>query len=99
MKKNEKVSISVLKAINGFNKELPINKRLDVSNNTVLSGEVGKLDSLELLTLFIEVEKQIEEDFNTNINLADERMFSGNNNPVLTIDSLIVYINTLLDEV
>lgn len=65
---------------------------------TPLFGKKGQLDSLGLVNLIVVVEQNIEDEFDVNISLADERALSQKRSPFRTIGSLADYIGIILEE-
>ena len=61
----DKVIQALFKAMDDVNQLLPKKEQLEKSEETVLSGESGKLDSLGLVNLIVAAERKIEEDFGT----------------------------------
>lgn len=94
----QKVIESIYRAIDEFNALVPPPKQLEKSPVTVLFGERGRLDSLGLVSLILEVEGQIEADFETPVSLADERAMSRRSSPFRSVATLADYIVELLDE-
>ena len=98
MSNAQNVINSIYTAIDEFNMVAEEPKRLDKSPDTILFGEEGRLDSLGLVSLIMEIEGQIQVDFDTTITLADERAMSRLNSPFRSVDSLAGYIVEILDE-
>ena len=69
-----------------------------IDTNTKIFGEDGLLDSIDLVSLIVAVEQKIEDKFDINITLADERAMSQKNSPFKSIDSLSKYVLLLLGE-
>ena len=69
---NGKIIQSIMDAIDEINERLPEEKRLSKSVDTVLTGELGELDSLGLVNFVVSVEERIQNDLGINISLADE---------------------------
>ena len=87
MKNNGKIIQSIMDAIDEINERYPEEKRLSKSVDTVLTGELGKLDSLGLVSFVVSVEERIQNDLGINISLADE---IGNvDGPLRTIKTLV----------
>ncbi len=77
---------------------LPSRKEpLEKSEDTVLFGSSGGLDSLDLVNLIIGVEEEIGDTFDSEIALADESAMSEENSPYRTVKTLADYILTLLE--
>ena len=98
MSNAQNVINSIYTAIDEFNMVAEEPKQLDKSPDTILFGEEGRLDSLGLVSLIMEIEGQIQIDFDTTITLADERAMSRLNSPFRSVDSLAGYIVEILDE-
>ena len=80
--------------INDQNEEFFIEK----SRESVLFGKGGGLDSLGLVNLIIAIEQNIEDEFDVNIAINNERAMSQENSPFRTVGSLADYIELLLEE-
>jgi acyl carrier protein len=80
-----------------FNQELPVGLKLSKSTDTVLYGENGQLDSINLVHLIVAVEERVEQEFGVTVTLADERALSMRNSPFATVSSLSTYVSALLD--
>ena len=98
MSNAQNVIDSIYTAIDEFNMVAEEPRRLEKSPDTILFGEEGRLDSLGLVSLIMEIEGQIQADFETTITLADERAMSRLNSPFRSVDSLAGYIVEILDE-
>lgn len=98
MAKKEKVIQAILSAVDELNMQLPKEKQLEKSVNTVLFGSSSKLDSLGLVDLILATEQKIEEEFESIVTLANEKAMSQKKSPFRTIGTLAEYICFLLDE-
>jgi acyl carrier protein len=83
--------------LDDFNQELPAGLKLAKSADTVLYGQHGQLDSINLVHLIVAVEEQVENEFGVAVTLADERALSMRNSPFATIGSLSAYVSSLLE--
>lgn len=70
----------------------------DLGADTFLIGRRAALDSLNLVTLIVDLEQKIEEEYDLALTLADDRAMSQKNSPFLTVQSLTDYICMLIDE-
>lgn len=61
-----------------------------------LIGTDSPLDSLDLVTLIIELEEKLKEEYNISSTLANEYAMSQKNSPFQTIESLTDYICILI---
>ena len=94
----EKIIEVLYSAIDEINELKPLEEQLEKSLDTVLFGSSGKLDSLGLVNLIVTTEEKIEDEFDISITLADERAMSKSDSPFKTVESLVNYINILLQE-
>ena len=62
-----------------------------LSEDTVLFGKDGVLDSMGLVTLIIAVEQAIEDRYDTSAGLADEKAMSQSRSPYRSVASLADY--------
>ncbi len=95
--KNEEILEIIYESVDNINEDLPKNKRLKKSQDTVLYGKGGQLDSLSLVNLIVSIENLIEEKYDKDIILADEKAMSLKNSPFRTIKTLSDYIHKILD--
>ncbi|MDA1183359.1 MAG: hypothetical protein O2930_01780 [Acidobacteria bacterium] len=98
MRDKQQIIESIYRAIDEFNVLVPPPAQLDKSPSTVLFGEHGRLDSLGLVSLILDVEGQVEADFDMSVSLTSERAMSRDTSPFRSIDTLADYISELLDE-
>ena len=89
---------TIYKSLDEINKNLNDAQHLIQDKNTVLFGKDGKLDSLGLVNLLVIIEHNIEDEFDVNIIIADERAMSQKHSPFKTIGTLADYIDMLLKE-
>ena len=88
----------IITSVKEINEQLSQEQQLGQSTKTVLFGKDGKLDSLDLVTLLVIIEQNIEDEFDVSITIADERAMSQKHSPFRTIGTLTDYIDTLLKE-
>ncbi len=69
--------------------EIGISEKM--TDETVLFGRDGVLDSMGLVTLIIAVEQEIEEKFDRTAGLADEKAMSQERSPYRSVSSLADY--------
>ena len=74
------------------------NEEIVINENSVIYGDNSQLDSLELVSLIVAVEQNIEDEFGISITLADERAMSQENSPFRSVRSLADYVETILKE-
>ena len=94
----KKIISIVFQAIDTINKQNEQDELIEKSETIELYGSKSKLDSLGLVNLIVTVEQNIEDEFDVNITIADERAMSQIHSPFRTIGSLADHIEMLLKE-
>jgi acyl carrier protein len=87
----ETVATVVLDAVRLANCSRALNRQMPVGPQTQLHGEGSYLDSLELVTLAIDIEDGLR-DKSVHIDLSDAHALSVRNSPFRTVETLIDYI-------
>jgi acyl carrier protein len=95
---DERVSKAVFSAVDELNKQLPTGVSVEKSLDAPLYGAGGKLESLDFVTLIMEVEEKINVEFGTDITIADENLLSKQKSPFSTLRTLIEYLEELLKQ-
>jgi acyl carrier protein len=98
MATDERVSQAVFSAVDELNKQLPAGVSVEKSLDAPLYGAGGKLESLDFVTLIMEVEEKINAEFGTTITIADENLLSKAKSPFSTLRTLIEYLEEMLQE-
>ncbi len=84
--------------VDELNKELPPEQRLTKSEDTIVFGHAGKLDSLGLVNFLVTAEQRLQDRFGVTIALADERAMSQERSPFRTLATMADYVQKLLTE-
>ena len=66
--------------------------------NTILIGEESILESMDLVSLIVDVEGRIEKETGLSLTLTDERAMSRDHSPFQTVSTLADYILELAME-
>ncbi len=98
MPTEERISKAVFAAVDEVNEQLPAGVQLEKSLDAPLYGSTGKLESLDFVTLIMEVEEKINAEFGTDITIADENLLSKEKSPFSSLGTLIEYLEELLKE-
>lgn len=98
MASTEQIQALVFDTLDEVNPQLPPDMRLARKTDEVLFGRDGKLDSLALVTVIVAVEEKINNELNAAISLSDERAMSRQRSPFRTVESLVAYVQQLLNE-
>ena len=96
MATDERVNQAVLSAVDELNTQLPAGVAVEKSLDAPLYGAGGKLESLDFVTLIMEVEEKINAAFGTSITIADENLLSKEKSPFSSLRTLIEYLEELL---
>jgi acyl carrier protein len=94
----ENVRAAIYRAVDWINSELPPDRQLSKTAETALIGSQSVLDSLQLVSLIIGIEREVEDTFGVALTLADERALSMKASPFRTIQALANYIGILLTD-
>lgn len=98
MSNHERVVSAVYRAVDELNKSLPKGLHVEKSLQSPLYGKDGHLESIDVVTLIMEVEDQIKNEFGASITIADDRAMSQQNSPFRTVGTLSDYVAELLNE-
>src|SRR5438093_13605248 len=96
MTDEERIAKAVYAAVDSLNEQLPDGVAIEKSLDAPLYGAGGKLESLDFVTLIMEVEEKINAEFGTEITIADENLLSKQNSPFSTLGTLIDYLDETL---
>ncbi|RBQ26577.1 MULTISPECIES: hypothetical protein [Arcobacteraceae] len=94
----ERIENIIYEALKELNEELENETFFNPTLKTKLYGGSGALDSLALVSFIADVEDKISETFDKDIVLADEKAMSAKTSPFRNIESLTLYIKSLLEE-
>ena len=88
----------IYSSIERINEERESNDQILLSLDTSLFGEEAVLDSLTLVSLIVDLETAISDQFKITINLTDEKAMERSPVPFTNISNLSNYIKELLSE-
>lgn len=92
----EKLEQAIFAAVDELNDQLPKGVRVAKSLDAPLYGQGGKLESIDLVNLIIEVEEKVKDAFGVSITIADDRAMSSQNSPFVTLGALSSYVSELI---
>jgi acyl carrier protein len=72
MPNDERIAKAVFAAVDELNEQMPKGAQIEKNLDATLYGTPGKLESLDFVTLIMEVEDKINAEFGTDITIADE---------------------------
>ncbi|MBC7380578.1 MAG: hypothetical protein H7346_24530 [Burkholderiaceae bacterium] len=88
----------VLTAVQALNEERPAGGQLALSEDTLLFGDGAELDSLSLVSVIVDIETAVTDQFNEPISLTDDRAMNRSVSPFTHVAALVDYIHELLAE-
>ena len=86
----------VTQAIERFNRSEQ--QQIPTAADTTLLGVGGAVDSLGLVRLILEIEREVQQQFGRAISLTDERAMSQRNSPFRSVGAIAEYIATRITE-
>jgi acyl carrier protein len=92
----DRVLDAIYASIGELNSQLEPASQLKLSPETVLYGESGQLNSLNLVELLVVAEQRIEDDFGVSLTLADEHALVRTTSPFRTVATLVDYVEERL---
>ena len=93
----EKIEKIIIGTLLELNEELENPSLQNPDSKTKLYGTSDGLDSLALVSFITDLEEKISDDFDKEIILADEKAMSAKTSPFRTVESLTLYIQSLLE--
>jgi acyl carrier protein len=94
----ENTVAAIYRAADWINGELPSDRQLIKAPETRLLGSQSVLDSMQLVSLIVAIEREVEDTFGVALTLADERALSMKTSPFRSIQSLADYIGSLITD-
>jgi acyl carrier protein len=98
MAESERIAKAVYAAVDELNEQLPGGVSVEKSLDAPLYGAGGKLESLDFVTLIMEVEEKVNAEFGTDITIADENLLSKQKSPFSSLRTLIEYLDEVLQQ-
>jgi acyl carrier protein len=95
---DDKVQGIIFAALAAANAERSAGERFAISEDTRLFGENAVLDSLSLVSVIVDVETALRDEFGVPLSLTDDRAVSRPVSPFTDVRSLHAYIAELLAE-
>ena len=88
----------VYAAVAQHNADVAKEQRLDQRPESVLFGEGGKLESVELIGVIISLEEELEKELGTPVVISGEWSLTQDPSPFATLGSLAEHIRELVEE-
>ena len=94
----QKIEQVIVDSLTELNEELENKELSNPNKETKLYGGNGVLDSLALVSFITDLEERVSDEFDKDIVLADEKAMSQRTSPFRNIETLVIYIEKLLEE-
>lgn len=98
MEREDVVRELIFRALRSLNEEFPEDRQIPINEDTVLFGAQSLLDSLSLVSVIVDVEGAIGDEFGQNVALTDDRAMNQDISPFTDVRALTSYIVMLLNE-
>lgn len=92
----DEVLAIVLRALENLNEELEADQQVPVGATTALFGADVELDSLALVSVIVDVEAGLAEQFGRPFSLMDDQAMEREVSPFTSVQALVDYIGELL---
>jgi len=92
---SDTITTIILDALSAANAERAPPERFEVNEDTRLFGEDAVLDSLTLVSVIVDVETALRDEFGLSISLTDDRAVSQAVSPFTDVRALRAYIEEL----
>lgn len=89
---------TIYRALNSLNEERRPDEQIVVGPDTCLFGEDSVLDSLSLVSVIVDLETLLSDQFGKSISLTDDRAMSRDPVPFANVTALKNYLLELLAE-
>lgn len=89
---------AIYKALRTLNEERGADEQIPVGPDTCLFGEGSALDSLSLVSVIVDLETSVSDEFGKAVSLTDDRAMSRDPVPFTDVTSLKNYLLELLSE-
>ncbi len=97
MNSSEKIAAIFEEVFEDFNDELPSENRIEFTDTTPLVGAQSSLESIDLVTLLVNLETSLSESFGRPIRLTDEKAMSETRSPFKNIASLVAFATKVVE--
>jgi hypothetical protein len=98
MSKKDAVESIIVEALTTLNKERGSDEQIDITPGTALFGPDALLNSLELVSVMVDIETLSADQFGQPVSLTDDKAMERDPVPFLSVSTLTAYILELLGE-
>ncbi|RAX51428.1 hypothetical protein CCY99_09105 [Helicobacter sp. 16-1353] len=94
----DKITKIIFESLKNLSDELDNPNLANPTLDTPIYGINGNLDSLALVSFIADLEERFNDELNLSIILADQRAMSLRNSPFRDVQTLLQYIDSLIDK-
>lgn len=98
MSNKETVERIIFQALETLNKERASDEQIDIGPGTTLFGPDALLNSLELVSVMVDIETLSADEFGQPVSLTDDNAMERDPVPFIDVSTLTAYILELLGE-
>lgn len=100
MNTNQEAAVleAIYKALRALNEERAADEQIPIGPDTCLFGEGSVLDSLSLVSVIVDLETLVSDQFGKPVSLTDDRAMSRDPVPFTNVTALKTYLLELLAE-
>ena len=98
MMNSNEIEAVIFAALNSVNNERDEDNKIEISSKTALFGTDAVLDSLDLVSVIVDVETAIFEQSNHDVSLSDDRAMNQEVSPFRDVETLVAYVKLVLSE-
>ena len=92
------VTEAIFKALNALNEERSVDEQIVINDETCLFGDGSVLDSLSLVSVIVDLETMMSDQFGKPISLTDDQAMGRDPVPFVNVTALRAYLLELLVE-
>ncbi|MGP1470666.1 MAG: acyl carrier protein [Schwartzia sp. (in: firmicutes)] len=91
----DKIEQVILRQIKNFNETLSTPVEISKGTDAVLFGSDGVLESIDFVSLILDLEEALTEELQTEVSLMNEKALSEKNSPFRTVGTLAAYVRSI----
>lgn len=89
---NQQIHDIIVRKLTELNEELDYDFLQDIRSTTTIYGKDDSLDSLSLIKFIMSVEKAVNVEFNTRVNLADPEAMTAAHSPYSNVGTFVAFV-------
>jgi len=94
----QKIQQLIIDAINEINETLDTPLQSELGSKCSIYEQSTGLDSMSLVSLIVNIEQRLEDEYGVGVILANEKSMSQRNSPFRNVEALTAHAQQLLEE-